>query len=133
MVVANAASSFGTTVSVLLGKGDGTFQAPQSYPAGAEPFSVAVADFNGDGQLDLIVADADVGNGNTVSLLLGNGDGRFQAPVEYAVGTGPVFVAVGNLNRHGAPDVAVANADSNNVSVLLNVGSPCAVWTSVTN
>ncbi len=124
LVVADQGCCAGTTVGVLPGNGDGTFQKPESYPAGADPVSVAVADFNRDGKLDLVVADLGGLFGTTVSLLLGNGDGSFQTPVAYTVGTGPSFVAVGNLNRNGAPDVAVANDESNNVSVLLNVGFP---------
>jgi hypothetical protein len=125
LVVANAGSSFGTTVSVLIGNGDGTFQAPVSYPAGDEPFSVAVGDFNTDGKLDLIVADSGASSGNTVNLLLGNGDGTFQTAVPYTVGVGAVAVAVADLNSDGLLDVAVANISSDNVSVLLNAGTAC--------
>jgi hypothetical protein len=125
LVVANAGSSFGTTVSVLLGNGDGTFQAPVSYPAGNEPFSVAIGDFNMDGKLDLIVADAGASSGTAVNLLLGNGDGTFQAATAYTVGIGPAAVAVADLNSDGLLDVAVANISSNNVSVLLNAGTAC--------
>jgi FG-GAP-like repeat/FG-GAP repeat len=125
LVVANAGSSFGTTVSVLMGNGNGTFKAPVSYPAGDEPFSVAVGDFNMDGKLDLIVADSGLTLDNTVNLLLGNGDGTFQTAVPYTVGTGAVSVAVADLNSDGLLDVAVANIDSNNVSVLLNAGQSC--------
>ena len=60
-------------MSVLLGNGDGTFQAHVDYGAVAYPYSVAVGDFNGDGKLDLATA-----NGYGVSVLLGNGDGTFQ-------------------------------------------------------
>ena len=127
LVVANAGGSFGTTVSVLIGNGDGTFQAPVSYPAGNEPFAVAVGDFNMDGKLDLIVADSGVSFGTTVSLLLGNGDGTFQTAVPYTVGVGAVSVAVADLNSDGLLDVAVANITSNNVSVLLNAGQACRV------
>src|SRR5207253_7449518 len=63
------------TVSVLLGNGDGTFQAAQTFGAGINPDSVAVGDFNGDGLPDLAVANF---ISNTVSVLLGNGDGTFQ-------------------------------------------------------
>ena len=131
LVVANAGSSFGTTVSVLIGNGDGTFQAPVSYPAGDEPYSVAVGDFNMDGKLDLIVADSGVSLGNTVNLLLGNGDGTFQTAVPYTVGTGAVSVAVADLNSDGLIDVAVANIDSNNVSVLLNAGQACTTTPNI--
>ena len=61
---------------MLLGNGNGTFQAKQSFGAGTEPQSVAVADFNSDGKSDLVTAD---GDGNTASVLLGNGNGTFQA------------------------------------------------------
>jgi hypothetical protein len=123
LVVANAEA--GGTVSVLIGNGDGTFQAPVSYRTGGyPPWSVAVGDFNSDGKLDLIVTGSLGGFVNTVSLLLGNGDGTFQAPVPYIVGADPLSVAVADLNSDGLLDVAVANAHSDNVSVLLNVGRP---------
>jgi hypothetical protein len=125
LVVANAGSASGTTVSVLIGNGDGTFRAPVSYPAGDEPFAVAVGDFNLDGKLDLIVADVGTSSGNTVNLLLGNGDGTFHAAAPYTVGTGASSVAVADLNSDGLLDVAVANIGSNNVSVLLNAGQSC--------
>jgi hypothetical protein len=119
-----ASAGGGATVSVLIGNGDGTFQAPVNYPAGDGPWSVGVGDFNTDGKLDLIVADFGGVDGTTVSLLLGNGDGTFQAPAPYIVGAVPTSVAVADLNSDGLLDVAVANAQSDNVSVLLNVGRP---------
>ena len=57
---------------------------------------------------------------NTVSVLLGNGDGTFQAATTYAVGSAPTSVAIGDLNGDGEPDIAVANTGSDAVSVLLN-------------
>ena len=108
-------------ISILLGKGDGTFQAAVNYGLGSgtpEPAAVAVGDFNGDGKLDLAVANAGTSN---VTVLLGNGDGTFQAPVDYAAGSG-FSVAVGDFNGDGKLDLAVANVASNNISVLLGNG-----------
>jgi hypothetical protein len=122
------------SVSVFLGNGDGTFQAARTFAAGIEPRSVAVGEFNGDGRLDLAVA----GYGlrcfdppdctdfrpvdETVRVLLGNGDGTFQAARTFPAGRGPSSVAVADVNGDGRLDLAVANAGSNNVSVLLGNG-----------
>ena len=116
LAVANQGSN---NVSVLLGKGDGTFQAAVNYVTGIEPYSVAVGDFNGDGKLDLAVENY---GSSTVSVLLGNGDGTFQTAVNYATGVGSIVVVVGDFNGDGKLDLAVANVDSNNVSVLLGKG-----------
>jgi hypothetical protein len=118
LVVANSA---GGNVSVLLGNGDGSFRTAVNYPAGRSPYSVAVGDFNGDGVLDLAVANSIYAAG-TVSVLLGNGDGSFRTAVNYAAGSAPNSVAVGDFNGDGISDVAVANALSNDVSVLLGNG-----------
>src|SRR5207247_5690349 len=97
LAVAN--SNTGSNVSILLGKGDGTFQAamnfPMNVPVGSAPFSVAVGDFNGDGKLDL--ATANEGSAN-VSILLGDGTGAFGAVITFAVGNNPFSVAVGDVN-----------------------------------
>lgn len=107
-----------STVSILLGNGDGTFQPLVSYAVGTVPDAVAVADFNGDGIPDLAVSNL---FGNTVTILLGNGDGTVQPDGEYLVGLEPSGLATANLNGDGGADVAVANYSSNTVSVLLNL------------
>jgi uncharacterized protein (UPF0548 family) len=107
------------TVSILLGKGDGTFQAAVNYGAGSNPVSVAVGDFNGDGKADLAVANY---VSNNVSVLLGNGDASFQPAVNYSVGSYPDSVAVGDFNGDGKADLVVANANNEDVSVLLGNG-----------
>jgi len=120
----------GGGVSVLLGNGDGTFQAPVNYVAGDDPCSVVVGDFTGDGIADLAVADAGsvINNWGVcipggVSVLLGNGDGTFQSPVTYyGDGMGPESVAVGDFIGDGKADLAVANMNRNTVSVLLGNG-----------
>jgi len=96
----------GASVSILLGNGNGTFKAAVNYGTGTTPGSVAVGDFNGDGKLDLVVGGADSDNVNVVSVLLGNGDGTFQAAVNYGAGAGQTSVAVGDFNGDGRLDLA---------------------------
>jgi hypothetical protein len=103
-------------VGVLLGNGDGTFQTAVNYGSGGYlATSVAVADVNGDGKPDLVVANF-AGN---VGVLLGNGDGTFQTAVTYGTGGGDTqSVAVADVNGDGKPDLVVAG----NVGVLLGNG-----------
>jgi hypothetical protein len=115
----------GDTVSVLLGNGDGTFGPQRTYTVGSQPYAVAVADVNGDGKPDLIVANS---GSDTVSVLLGNGDGTFQDSPSYLaqhtfkVGSQPNDVAMADLTGDGKVDLIVANSGSNKVSVLLGNG-----------
>jgi hypothetical protein len=106
LAVANQLQGTGR-INILLGNGDGSFQAIQSYSVGAFPTSVAVADLNGDGILDLALVNDYYPNG-TLSILLGNGDGSFQAPSTYVAGNFPASIAVGDFNGDGIPDLAVA-------------------------
>ncbi len=112
------------TVTVLLGKGDGTFSQASGSPisVGSHPRAVAVGDFNDDGNLDLAVAN---GGSNTVTILLGNGDGTFTpasgSPI--AVGTNPGAIAVGDFNGDGKLDLAVANQNDSTLTILLGNGN----------
>jgi hypothetical protein len=116
MVVANFWTS---TVGVLLGNGDGTFQPAVSFNAGIHsPTAIAIADVNGDGKPDLVVG---IWSGG-VGVLLGNGDGTFQPGVAYASGGVQVSeVEVADLNHDGKPDLIVANFGSV-LGVLLGNG-----------
>ncbi len=105
------------TVTVLLGKGDGTFTpAPVNPVPGSVPSSVTVADFNGDGKPDLAIANA---GSNTLNVFLGNGDGTFIEPLSVAAGADPLYAAVGDFNGDGIPDLAVADSTSSSVTILL--------------
>ncbi len=123
VLVANDCPSSGScgngSEGVLLGRGDGTFGSMANYDTGGmQPQSVAVADVNGDGKLDALVANS---NSNTVGLLLGNGDGTFQAALTYdSGGSSPLSAVAADLNGDGKLDIVVVNADSNTVGVLLN-------------
>jgi hypothetical protein len=118
------------TVSVLLGKSDGTFAPQVTYATGLGPLAIATGDFNGDGNLDLAVTDGNcvVTKGGTicdvklVSILLGNGDGTFRPHFDFATGTQPSALAAGDFNGDGKLDLAVANTQDNTVSVLLGNG-----------
>ena len=121
------------SVGVLLGDGNGTFQAAVTYVSGGyQPYAAAVADVNGDDKADLIVANYCASSRNcpngSVGVLLSNGNGTFQAAVSYGSGgmDGAFSVAMGDVNHDGMPDLIVANvcASSSNctdgsVGVLL--------------
>jgi FG-GAP-like repeat len=102
-------------VAVLFGNGDGTFQSPISYGSGGYyASSMAVADVNGDGKPDIVVANQCVASTcattGSVDVLLGNGDGTFRQPVSYSSGgLNTVSVAVEDLNGDHKPDIVLLN------------------------
>lgn len=117
------------TVSILLGKGDGTFQtAPGSpIPVGPGSLDLAVGDFNSDGKLDLAVSGAPFGSpANSITILLGNGDGSFRlasgSPVQVPNSPQPSDLAVGDFNGDGKLDLAVAAGENDTVGILLGNG-----------
>jgi hypothetical protein len=119
------------TMYILLGNGNGTFTPASGSPITVSfaPESVAVGDFNGDGKLDLAVAnecgsDPTCSSPGNVAILLGNGDGTFTAAPSPSVGLVPLSLAVGDFNGDGRLDVASANYDSNTVSILVQPPAP---------
>lgn len=124
-----AVANFGSAnVTILPGNGDGTFGVATNLPLAASlnPTSIVAGDFNRDGKQDLAVA---VGYGFSnatpghVSILLGNGDGTFGAATNSTVGGAPKSIAVGDFNRDGTLDLAVANSLGGSVSILLGTGT----------
>jgi hypothetical protein len=117
-------SDFDNTIIVLLGNGDGTFTPAAGSPitVGNFPEAVKIGDFNNDGILDLAVANAD---DNTVSILLGNGDGTFTPSAGSPVPTGgfPFYLAVADFNGDGFADIAVSNESDSTVTILLGNGT----------
>jgi hypothetical protein len=120
--VAVADDSFFGAAAVLLGNGDGTFQAARSFPAGYSPQSLAVGDFNGDGKPDLAVANMGAFGINSVSVFLNNGGGSFQPARNVGVEPNSSSAVAGDFNGDGLADLAVVNTGDGTVSVLLSNG-----------
>jgi hypothetical protein len=124
--ICSDSSCVASSVSILLGKSDGTFQPHVDYATGPGALAVAVGDLNGDGKLDLVTADYL----EAVSVLLGNGDGTFQAHVDYPTSacnpidacTAPEAVVIADFNGDHKPDLATANYYGGNISIFLGNG-----------
>jgi hypothetical protein len=125
------------SVSVLLGKGDGTFRAAKTYLSGGDgTASVAVADVNKDGKPDILVANCGPeacgpgSPGGNVGVLMGKGDGTFKPAVNYPAANSPFNVAAADMNNDGNLDIVVSNWGTPNpatnagaVTVLLGKGN----------
>jgi VCBS repeat protein/FG-GAP repeat protein len=116
-VVGFGEDSAGGLADIYLGIGDGSLQLPIHVHNGSDVGinSGAVADFNGDGKLDLAVTAR-----ASVAVMLGNGNGTFQTPTFYPAGSVPVVVIAADFDRNGKPDLAIADSQSNFVTILLN-------------
>jgi len=112
-------SSYVWSFTTIVDDGAACFTQPFNYGAGDGPTSVFCADLDGDGDLDLAVANF---FSDSVSILKNNGDGTFQAKADYGAGDGPSSVFCADLDGDGDLDLAVANHASNNVSILKNNG-----------
>ncbi len=127
------------SVSLLTGNGDGTFNAPVNFPntSGFDSPAVIAVDLNNDAKLDVVIAHgfacftAPCLVGRTISVMLGNGDGTFQPAREIDVGIGMSEIAVGDFNRNGIKDLAIAG-DSSRVYLLFGVGDGTFIQQTLT-
>ncbi len=126
LVVGDNGSGQGDTLSILLGKGDGTFGAFSSISLDSgENDSLAAADLNHDGKLDLVVAPLYNNLAGGFSVLIGNGDGSFSPAVFYPPPNGDSAtnsVVISDFNGDGKLDVVCSDPDSNHLIVFLGVG-----------
>ena len=109
-------------ISILLGKGDGTFGVATNYTTPGPTQALQVADFDGDGKLDLAAFSFSTTTAGTVTVLLGKGDGSFQVHGNYG-GVASFASAVGDFNGDSHMDVAMLSRDDFLVNVLLGDGS----------
>ncbi len=112
------------SISTLLGNGDGTFQTPTPFQQVSTDYDIfspfVVGDFDGDGKLDLAAAE---GNDNTITVLLGNGDGSFTAKAQTAsTGALPTAMTMADFNGDGIADLATANTNGGTATILLGNG-----------
>ncbi len=115
-------------VWLLTGEGNGTFNSAVLAVSLTGAFNVASADFNEDGKPDLVVTLLDGLTGNGFAVLLGNGNGTFQAPQMFSTPSKPFAVAVGSLTKGGPPGIALNNSSSSDV--YLYFGGPERRWKS---
>src|SRR5277367_1849326 len=118
--------SHGGSVSILLGRGDGTFSAGASYPS-IGPEAIVAGDFDGDGNLDLAIVIDDYNGNLNDNVFRGNGDGTFKTGQNGSLGTGTGLgsIAIGDVNGDGKPDLITYSTvnGSSFVGTLLNDGS----------
>jgi len=113
------ANFLSNSVSVLLGDGAGNFATAVNYPLGTKPISVAAADLNVYGLLDLVSANL---TSSDVSELIGTGTGSFRPAVNFAVAAQPVAIVAADFNGDGKSDVAITE-NNTGIGLALNNGS----------
>ena len=105
------------TVSILKGNGQGSFDAPMTFPTNTSATSITSGDFDGDGKLDLAVGSGQTGD--RISIVRGDDTGQFISRGSFSAGSGPYDLTAGDFTGNGVTGLAVANASSNTLSVLI--------------
>ena len=127
VVVSNTgAFGQGNSISVYLNQGNGTFGTPTSYTVGVGPEGITAADLNGDGNIDLAVTNYQLGNGNSISVLMNSGGGVFSPAVNCPAGDAPCRVVAARINSDTLNDLVVTGGWVNGgatMNVLLNAGN----------
>ncbi|MGZ3940840.1 MAG: FG-GAP-like repeat-containing protein, partial [Bacteroidia bacterium] len=114
-----ASNNGSNNISFLKGDGAGSLSAPANFTVGVSPMGVTAADFNGDSKLDVAVCSRS--SAQALYVMLGNGAGSFSSvPFGYDGGTDPISVVSGDFDLNGKIDVAFANENSHDASVILN-------------
>lgn len=111
LAVAQTGSS---KLTVLLGRGDATFESGVNYTVGNSPAHLIAVDLKGDGKIDLVAANAAA---NTFSVLAGKGDGTFKPTVDFAAGNSPLAIAAGDFYGGGHVDLAIVNSGDATISM----------------
>ena len=97
-----------------------------SYPVGDGPYRIALGDSNSDGKVDIATANS---GSSDVSILLGEGNGKFRQAVNYAVFSSPSSLAVGDFNGDGNLDIVTSDyGEPEGISVLLGIGRAGSLW-----
>jgi hypothetical protein len=123
LVVAESGGSGSGALAVYLGEGNGKFRLNATYGLGAHAGVVTVADFNGDGNLDVAAGDEGKGSSGVVRIFLGTGKGTLRKPTIYKVGAWLGLMAAGDLNGDHFPDLAVTEPMDGSVAVFINDGT----------
>jgi Bacterial Ig-like domain (group 3)/FG-GAP-like repeat len=123
------------SVDIVLGNGTGAFTLSSQSPiaVGTNPFSMTALDYNGDGHTDIAVANFNnAGTNGSLTLLIGDGTGKFQASAPLGVGTFPNDVVTADFNEDGKPDLAIPEFGESDTTILLNQITQTAT-TSIAN
>ena len=133
------ANQFSSTVSIYRNMSSSgsitssSFAAKVDFTTGAQPYSVAIGDLDGDSKPDLAVANSSSDNVSILRNTSSSGSissSSFAAKVDFTTGSGPLSVAIGDIDGDGKPDLAVANSNSNTVSVFRNTSSSGSISSS---